>query len=200
MFSFLKRKNSKKEKTILIFPGRDQDPEEIMSLYRGNKRIEESFNLIAVSPETEWYPKPNGLPNQSEAVSGICKSVKNVNEFVNRLSSDENVDPLKTILSGYSAGGVMALEVSMSNRFMAAVCHSGCILDVSRVKKNQHRTPCLMIHARDDNTFGYGERFMPTKNALLREGHVITTIEKQDGGHSIAAVDVEYAASFLCGL
>lgn len=200
MFSFLKRKNPKKEKTILIFPGRGQDPEELMSLYRANKRIDEAFNLMAVNPEKEWYPKPNGVTNQSEAVSGICRSVRNINEIVNRLSSKEGIDPLKIALSGYSAGGVIALEVSISNRFMAAVCHSGCVLDTSRIKRSQHGTPCLMIHARDDGTFGYGERFMPTKNTLLREGHMVTTIEKQDGGHSITAVDVDYAASFLCSL
>lgn len=200
MFNFLYKKQVKEKvhnKTIFLFVGRNQQPEDLLSMYESNECIKQNHNIIVISPEDEWYPKPNGVTDQKKSVVKMQKTASVMKEFIRKTVQKDNLNPNQIILSGFSAGAAVAMELFITNSYKAVICHNGTILDIHNIKNAQNQNQIFMIHNRDDNVFLWEERYLPVKNTLLKQEYTVNVLERTHGGHAIKKEDIDYVSIFL---
>ena len=198
MFNFLsKKKIDKLNKTIFLFCGRNQNPEELLLMYELNESIVKNHNLFIVSPENEWYPKPNGITDQKKSIVQMQKTLSKIREVIRKIIQKDNLNENQIILSGFSAGAAVAMELFVTGNYKSVICHNGTILDINTIKNAKNLNPIFMIHNRDDKIFTWEERFMPVKNTLLKEEYNLQTLERSHGGHAIKKEDIDYVSVFL---
>lgn len=197
MFGFLKRKKPKANGQIFLFPGRGQDPEEMMKLYNNETMISSTHNIYCVYPDVEWYPMPNGVTKQNNSVKGLEKTTAGIMKLISDISKSDGFQEKNAVLAGHSAGAVVACSVWLNGKYGTLVVHNGCVLDVKNIPVADRPSKCLLFHNRDDNCFAWEERYLPTRNTLISNGYDVTCIEKSTGGHAITATDVSIAAIMI---
>jgi predicted esterase len=158
--------------------------------------------IIGISPKTEWYPAPKSPSDQKDAVLGINLAIVKVNKAVDEaLIQAGNISRSKTALVGLSAGGCLALEMgAYYSDFAGVVCHSGCIYDSNAFIPAINEIPILLTHSKKDTVFDWNQRYIPTKNALKRQGYNLSVMEKEVGGHCLSMMDRIAAGQFLSPL
>lgn len=188
------------EYCILCLPGRGQDGR---MLPRHYYRVTQFRNTVFVGPTPQgmcWYPMPVSAIDQAAAVGGLPKARKAVEAVLGAINNRFNIPRNRTIITGFSAGGVMALEIAAYSPepFAAVVCHNGAILEPSLFPNCQHPDmPCVLLHNEDDACFAWDERYLPMKNTLLDKGYLTYTITSDHGGHAMTIDDIEDIASFI---
>lgn len=200
MFKFLfgeTEKDIKTDKSIFLFVGRNQNPKELLSLYQSNSYIKSNYRLYTIYPQKEWYPRPFGITNQRKSVVKIDKTTNEIKAIIKEMIATDNLNPNQIILSGFSAGAALALQLFISNKYKAAISHNGTILDVKTIPSAKNLNPILMIHNRNDNVFTWEERYLPTKNTLLKQEYNLSVVEKNEGGHNMCKEDIDYVSVFL---
>lgn len=198
MFGFLKRKKLKAAKgQLFLFPGRGQDPEEMMRLYGDEPMVSSTHDIYCIYPDVEWYPMPNGVTKQQGSVKGLGKTTADIIKVISDMSKSDGFQEGNLTLAGHSAGAVVALSVWLSGSYGALVAHNGCALDVKSIPVAKKPMSCLLFHNRDDNCFAWEERYLPTRNTLISNGYNVTCVERSSGGHGITAADVSMAAIML---
>jgi phospholipase/carboxylesterase len=186
---------------VLTLPGRGQSGSYLAQWYR-HYACQEGL-VIGVTPRRhEWYPMPNGIDDQDQAVREQWRAVKTVKCMLDLIQSQYNIEPQRIILAGYSAGAVVSLMSAMhlNTKFAGVVAHAGAILDTRVVPPCKFDTPILLIHATNDETFEWYERYLPMKIALKRAGYTVYAREKEDGGHSLEQSDLILAGKFIRGV
>ncbi len=100
---------------------------------------------------------------------------------------------------GYSAGGVMALRMAeMASRDFAAVaCIAGAVLAPGSLAPARIGTPILLRHNVDDDVFGWDERFVPSRDALVDRGYNVSVQEAEVGGHGASLADAHLVGRFI---
>lgn len=182
---------------IILLAGRGQSADHILDVY--NRKALRNAILVAVQPLKEWYPCPNGINDQTEAIDGLKFAIPNLNKLIFNLQNQFNIPDKDTVLVGFSAGAVMALQILAytDKNYAGCVSHAGAILDPENLPQAQNNTPILLIHTEDDDCFEWEERYLPMKKALLKQGFNVTTKELSYGGHQM---DIEDSIDFLKGI
>lgn len=190
--------DSEFENLIVLLPGRMQKGISLLSMYKSNSNFANS-KIIAIEPDYEWYPIPNGAKDQANSIKALYHSVPNLESFILETAAALKIDQEKITLVGFSAGAVMAIQVAaLSERpYQAIVCHNGAILSPEGLPSSTNETPFLLIHNKDDSCFSWDERYIPMKDALLRKDYNVQFIESEDGGHFIQDEDVEISTDWL---
>ncbi len=196
LFGFIRQLENKKNNLFLLV-GRNQEPEVLFSIYESNKFIKENFNINVITPENEWYPKPYGVTKQKKSIKGLKETSSSLKHVLNDIIRQDKIDPETTIISGFSAGAVIAFEIWMTSEIKTCISHSGCVLNVDAIIPNNTEKDCLLIHKRDDDIFTWEERYLPTRNSLVAMNYNVTAIESSFGGHSILAKDVDFVSAYL---
>lgn len=186
---------------VLALPGRGQSGFNMASTYStiiDNPKM----LIIGVTPiDFEWYPAPKGPFDQNDALSGLDKAIKTIDEIVNCIIKKYNISADKISIVGYSAGGVMALLSAAylpQHNFAFIACHAGAILSPSELPYCVNKeTKILICHSQDDFTFNWEERYVPTKNALREKGYNARFLERRKGGHSIFYEDLKRSVSIM---
>lgn len=189
------RNNS--DKLVCLLTGRGQTAHEFLDIY---DHAELDCNLVAIQPEQgEWYPLPNGANDQMSAALGIKASLPYLHKAVKSVMSKVKVEKRNTSLVGFSAGGVMALELNAHNKksFRSIVVHAGAILRTDKFPISKNNTPILLIHNQDDDCFKWEERFMPMCECLKNKGYKFIIKTECEGDHSIYKKDLEVAKKFI---
>lgn len=192
--------NENPEYCILCLPGRGQEGSLFARYYR---RITQYSNTLFVGPTPvglQWYPMPFSSIDQDEAVAGLPKARQAVEAVLKAVVDRFHVPRSKTIITGFSAGGVMAIETATysDEPFAAVICHNGAILETKDLPLCKHKEmPILLIHNKDDECFSWEERFVPMKTALLNNGYLTYTIENDHGGHYFCFEDIEEIVAFM---
>lgn len=156
--------------------------------------------LAVIQPKNlEWYPAPNGPKDQKNAIDGLNHNVRFLNSRIKSIRSIYGGDCNNVGLIGYSAGAVMSLKVIEGSEmnFAGCVCLSGVVLDPLNLRPAMNNTPILLKHNFDDECFGWEDRYIPSRDALIAKGYNITVEEKQDGGHGVKLEDIHMAGRFL---
>jgi len=155
--------------------------------------------LISVEPFVEWYPAPKNPDNQEEAICGLKTSVPKFDSFVSKIEEKYSIDRSTIVLSGFSAGAVMAIQVAANSQkpFAAVISHNGAILDPETLQESNHNIPFFLIHSKNDQCFSWEERYIPMKKALLNKKYTVKVHEKEYGDHAIEPEDIAEAAIFL---
>lgn len=172
---------------VLCIPGRGQHGR-IIADYYSSKVTKNTAIVAPTSKDFEWYPLPNGSKDQRRSVQGIQKAA----EWLERLLDNDlqDIPRNRIVLSGFSAGGVMALELASrtENPFAGVICHSGAILDIEGVKEcseEKKNMPIWLYHQKDDEVFSWDERYIPMKNTLITKRYNTNSYESTFGNHTI---------------
>jgi len=157
--------------------------------------------LVAIQPYgLAWYPQPFSATDQKEAVQGLPVARSACMKLLGRISKAYRLSHKKIAVVGFSAGGVMALQMAThaSKPFGGAVSMSGAILEPIKVPQApKSHTPIMLVHNFDDGCFDWYERYLPMKISLLRRGYNVITKESRYGGHRITAGDIIEASRFF---
>ncbi len=183
---------------ILALPGRGGTGTNMAMLYRYANL--HKVMIVGVTPEKfEWYPQPYGAFDQEDAVLGLDKAIISVDRILWKIENKFGIPKERTAIVGFSAGGVMAIQagINLPYNFAGIVCHGGAILEPNKVPSCNKDTPILLIHATDDEAFGWDERYLPMKDSLITNGYKVKTHERIFGGHRVLYRDISVAGSFL---
>ncbi len=185
-------------KIVVVLAGRGDTAARMSVLYASQPILAKTM-MVGLQPEEEWYPSPRGPQHQKAAVMGVRKNVGALNQYLSDLAVQHKVTCSDIALSGFSAGAVMALYAAAVSPwpYAGVVCHSGCVLDPETLPDKRHDVPIYMYHAKDDNCFGWEERYVPSKDALAKKGYNLACKERETGGHSIPQSDNKDAAKTL---
>lgn len=198
---------SQKTKMIICLPGRGQNENEFKyyldfwwctnGLGWTDKPIIEEIH-----PGNEWYPLPNGPNDQISATLGIKKATESLFSKIKILSEKYNILFSEISLLGFSAGGVMALQIAANTneKFHSVVCHSGAILEPDKLPQAMSRTPILLVHRTGDDCFSWEERYLPMKRALLEKNYYCNCLEINEFGHGYTSIDMNMVVAFINGL
>jgi predicted esterase len=185
------------DKLVCLLTGRGGTARDLLNTYAHSDL---DCNLVAIQPEKgEWYPLPNGPNDQLSAILGIQDALPDLHNIIKRVMSEVGVKKSKTSLVGFSAGGVMALELNAHNKnpFHSIVVHAGAILRTEKFPISKNNTPILLIHNRDDDCFEWEERFIPMCECLKSKGYNFAFSTGYEGGHSITGQDIDNATRFI---
>jgi len=183
---------------LLVLPGRMQSGFQFANWYR--HAVLNNTMIIGVTPkDREWYPMPNGVADQADALRGLTPATKAIENVLQDIEKYFGFTSEDIALVGYSAGAVVALETlaRTKKRFAAIVSHAGAILDPQQFGDAPNDTPVHLIHSIDDGTFEWNERYVPSKLALLEKGYNASFCEKTHGGHGIQYPDILFSGAFL---
>ena len=186
---------------IICLPGRGQQLKELSSWFAFHSDFYLNYNtsIAEIHPENEWYPAPNGSQNQEAAVLGMKKSIKLLYENICTLSRKHNIPTRNISLLGFSAGGVMALQIvaNYTDLFNSVICHSGAIFEPEMLPESNNNTPILLIHRRGDDCFTWDERYLPMKNSLIEKRYRCDCYEIDGEGHGYTSADIMLMQSFV---
>lgn len=151
------------KKTVYLLAGRGMDPRKMFEFFKG---LFPNFNVLTIEPDIEWYPIPNGINDQENAVLGVKKAAQEVANLI----KSSNVPLNKVGIIGFSAGAVVALESSFLFEELGFVIScSGAILEPKNLDLNEIskiKTPYHIIHGKEDKVFSFEERYLPVKKVL----------------------------------
>ena len=182
---------NKKKGVLVLLPGRGCQAKSLLDLYKNIGELQETL-LIGIQPEKEWYPLPNGANDQSSAIAGLRKTVIQLRSFLQNLQKTYDFTTEETVLAGFSAGAVVALQLALTGEeeYDMVIAHNGAIFEPSEVPIASKKTTYALLHTQDDNCFTWLERYVPMKQSLMNKNHKIFTIEKPIGGHNISDNDI----------
>lgn len=184
---------------VIILPGRGGAGSTIGILY--NREVLQGSSLIVgLTPHNyEWYPKPKGPKNQTNAIEGLPKAVDAVMNEIYDIERIYRIPMERITVAGFSAGGVVALATSfVAPALRGVIVHSGAILEPANVPTcTKPNMPYLLTHSRDDNVFTWSERYEPMVEALRSKGYKVQTSERDVGGHCMSKQDLKAASDFF---
>lgn len=159
-------------------------------------------NSLLICPEPKeltWYPQPNGINNQKEAISGMKIALEELDSWISKIQKCFSLTRKEIGIVGFSAGSVMALQLAAitKEQYAAVVSMAGAILDPDDLPEDQSQTPILLRHAIDDMCFSWEERFLPMKKALIEKNYSVFTSEKNYGGHKVSREDAFIIGKFI---
>jgi len=193
-------KNENPYFAVICIPGRANDGALFANEYFTESGID---NAVFVGPTPDgyaWYPMPHDAKNQSAALQGIPRAIKAIEAVRAAVEKRFDIPKRRTILAGFSAGGVMAIQTAAYSEepYAGVICHSGAILEPKDLPmcKNQG-CPVLLTHNRDDMCFEWYERFLPMKEVLIKKGWKTYTLERNSGGHVTSSDDMSEGAYFI---
>lgn len=187
------------KKGLILLACRGGAPEALLHPYKGNVKNCVIWSLAG--PEGQWYPAPKGTHDQKEALEGLPKSVKIIDNLINKMMKQYSLLRRDIYLAGHSAGAVVALQVAAhSHEPLGGVhMHCGAILDPSSLPRN-NGTPIFVFHSENDLVFSWDERYLPTKEALIKNGYQCAFVERRDyanGGHAVRKEDIKAACKWM---
>jgi predicted esterase len=178
---------------IFLLHGRGGSAENMIGVF--NPLVElNKLIIFSIQAENEWYPIPNGANDQDEAVVGLSENLPKIREYIQDAIKENDIPIQNTILIGFSAGAVVAIELAIyfQESYGLVVAHSGAILCPENVKKSTISTSFIVLHNHDDACFSWGERYLPMHNTLIENGYDVIFVERSFGNHMIFKNDIEY--------
>ena len=180
---------------ILFLPGRGGSGLHMLGFY---KRVFElkDVALMCLTPtpiEFGWYPMPNGAHDQSYACEGLKNASKALDDVLANIETKFDLPREKIVVIGFSAGAVVGTHhfTHFERPCAAMVSHSGAILEPDDLPQAGHSHPIILNHSQDDTCFEWHERYLPMKQALIRNGYKVKLAERARGDHVMSYQDVE---------
>lgn len=194
----VKQPKGKRKGCLFGIPGRDV-PAEMMERFCMCADLEDTLIVVPEPFDLAWYPMPNGANDQAASIQGMKEAVIEVNDLIIKLQKFFRIRRSKIALVGYSAGGVLALELAgLSEKpFAAVVSMAGAILDTESFPEAKNDTPILIRHSVDDEVFKWDERYIPMKDTLIKKKYNLYTSVKYDSGHTIGIEDARLFGEFM---
>ena len=179
---------------VVLFHGYGGDGKDISMLTLNWKR--HMPNTIFICPnghETcvinpsgyQWFDLTNDDPNY--ILEHSLKAEKKINEFLNEVKEEYNVENKNIILSGFSQGCMMSINVGLTaeQSYACIVGFSGKIINIENLKaKKRNNTNTLLIHGDLDDIVS-PTHLLEAKDFLIRENVNVETHLIKNCGHHI---------------
>lgn len=185
---------------ILCLPGRGSHAGELCRIYSQHLYLNDHL-IVGITPiQRYWYPMPNGVWDQEEAVAGQMYAIKIIEWVASYIEQNFSIPRSHIIMTGHSAGAVMAVLMAAYSQtaFAGVISHCGAILSPETFPICRHpSTNFLLTHCKDDFIFEWFERYVPMVNALRERGYAVWTAEENEGSHCITDRQIELSKYFV---
>jgi phospholipase/carboxylesterase len=136
-----------------------------------------------------WY-KLQGLDYQ-----GLMTSQQQLTDWLESLESSTGVPLSRTVLSGFSQGGAMALDVGLTLPLAGVVCISGYLHSKPEPVARKSFPPVLLVHGRQDQMVPLGAA--QSARDILTASGVAVKYQEFDMGHIIVPEVLAVMRSFV---
>ena len=132
----------------------------------------------------QWFDLTNNNPEY--ILDESLKAEKKINKFIEEVKNEYKIDNNKIILSGFSQGCMMSINVGLTSEkpFNCIVGFSGKIINLDNLKnRKKNSTSTLLIHGDQDDIVS-PTHLLETKDFFLRENiNVEAHLIKKCGHH-----------------
>lgn len=151
----------------------------------GTNNIADTARFIAIYPQGTVNAFGSTGWNNGTLLASSSDDIGFMNFLMNDMILNQNVDPSRVYVTGFSMGGIMAhhLACAMNDRIAAIASMSGTMptSDISSCVPT-YKTPVMHVHGTADGTVPYGSNPLPSLS-LVPE-----TINFWRGVHSCALI------------
>ena len=152
----------------------------------------------AINPSGyQWFDLRYDDPNY--ILDGFLKAEKKLTQFLDELKDEYKIDNNKIILSGFSQGCMMSINVGLTSDkpFNCIVGFSGKIIDLDNLKnRRKNFTNTLLIHGDQDDIVS-PTHLLEAKDFFLRENINIETHLIKNCGHHIPIEASSIALNYI---
>jgi len=145
----------------------------------------------------QWFDLRNDDPNH--ILNEFLKAEKKINKFLDEIKSEYKVDNNKIILSGFSQGCMMSINVGLTSEkpFRCIVGFSGKIINLDNLKtRRKNFTNTLLIHGDQDDIVS-PTHLLEAKDFLIRENINVETHLIKNCGHHIPIEASSIALNYI---
>ena len=145
----------------------------------------------------QWFDLTKDDPNY--ILNESIKAEKIICEFLEEIKKEYNLDNDKIILSGFSQGCMMSINVGLTSKkpFRSIIGFSGKIIDIDDLKvRKKNSTSTLLIHGDLDDIVS-PTHLLEAKDFFLREGINIETHLIKNCGHHIPIEASSLALNYI---
>ncbi len=126
---------------------------------------------------------------------GLAASRQQLMEWLKSLESSTGVPLSRTVLSGFSQGGAMTLDVGLSLPLAGLVCVSGYLHSKPESTPGKSFPPVLIVHGRQDQMVPLSSA-QSTRDSLQTLG-VGVKYQEFDMGHIVVPAVLDLMHSFI---
>jgi predicted esterase len=183
---------------MLALPGRGIPTSYMESIFE-HSGLWRSMAVILEPNNLEWYPQPNGIHDQNDAVEGLPAARAVIEKAISTIQNGWGFKRNEIGIMGFSAGGVMTINVMAHSvePLAGGVCLAGAILNPKQLPKCPTGAPLIVQHNMDDNCFKWDERYVPMQKALQKQKYPVDFVERYHGGHQVSHLDVRLLRDFF---
>ncbi len=179
---------------VILFHGYGGDGKDISTLTLNWKRhmpntiffCPNAHETCAINPSGyQWFDLGND--NKNYIIAESLKAEEKINQFLEEIKNEYSLNQDKIILSGFSQGCMMAINVGLTSEkpFNCIVGFSGKIIDTDDLKfRKKNKTDTLLIHGDQDDIVS-PTYLLEAKDFLLRENINVETHLINNCGHHI---------------
>tara|TARA_B100000073_G_scaffold31411_1_gene23866 strand:- start:2258 stop:2908 length:651 start_codon:yes stop_codon:yes gene_type:complete len=154
--------------------------------------------ICSINPSGyQWFDLSKDDPNY--ILNESLKAEKKINKFLDEIKEKYNVENKQIILSGFSQGCMMSINVGLTANqdFCCIVGFSGKIINIENLKSRKTNfTNTLLIHGDQDDIVS-PTHLLEAKDFLLREKINIETHLIKDCGHHIPVDASSIALNYI---
>jgi|TARA_A100001388_G_scaffold240496_1_gene196296 phospholipase/carboxylesterase len=193
--TIIKPENDKNiNNVVVLFHGYGGDGKDISMLSLNWKRhmpntifiCPNGHETCAINPSGfQWFDLTNDNPDY--ILKQSLKAEKKINEFLNEVKEEYNLDNKQIILSGFSQGCMMSINVGLTAEegYGCIIGFSGKIINVENLKiRRKNNTNTLLIHGDQDDIVS-PTHLLEAKDFFIRENMNVETYLIKNCGHHI---------------
>ena len=145
----------------------------------------------------QWFDLTKDDPNH--VLNESLKAEKKINKFLDEIKEEYNLDNKQIILSGFSQGCMMSINVGLTaeQAYRCIVGFSGKIINIENLKiRKKNLTSTLLIHGDQDDIVS-PTYLLEAKDFLLREKVNVDTHLIKNCGHHIPVDASRIALNYI---
>ena len=145
----------------------------------------------------QWFDLTKDDPNH--VLNESLKAEKKINKFLDEIKEEYNLDNKQIILSGFSQGCMMSINVGLTaeQAYRCIVGFSGKIINIENLKiRKKNLTSTLLIHGDQDDIVS-PTYLLEAKDFLLREKVNVDTHLIKNCGHHIPVDASSIALNYI---
>ena len=205
--TIIKPEKSKKiENVIVLLHGYGGDGKDIIVLALNWRRHMPNTLFICpnghepceINPSGfQWFDLSKDDPNY--ILNETLKAEKKINMFLGEIRKEYNIDNNKIVLSGFSQGCMMSINVGLTtiSPYNCIVGFSGKIISIDDLKvRKKNSSDTLLIHGDQDDIVS-PTHLLEAKDFFLRENINVETHLIKNCGHHIPVQASSIALSYI---
>ncbi len=145
----------------------------------------------------QWFDLSN--ENQNYILDQSLKAERKINQFLDEIKNEYHLDNDKIILSGFSQGCMMSINVGLTSEkpFSCIIGFSGKIIDINNLKvRKKNSTNTLLIHGDQDDIVS-PTYLLEAKDYFIRENINVETHLIKNCGHHIPLEASSIALNYI---